>query len=423
MTSPAHLHDAVTDALAPAGQIARPAGKPSIAGRTRAGIAAALGEIGVPLKEQRMRTAQIWNWVYHHGVRDFAEIRNVGKDLKSALEERFSLDRPTVTAAQVSQDGTRKWLLRMPSTGPRDKGAEIECVYIPETDRGTLCVSSQVGCTLTCTFCHTGTQRLVRNLASEEIVLQLMAARDQLGDFPGRERPTDGFLPADGSRFVSNIVFMGMGEPLYNLDAVADAIDTIADGDGLSLGRRRITVSTSGVVPDIAPLGARTNAMLAISLHAVRDDLRNELVPLNRKYPIAALLDACRSYPGLSNARRITFEYVMLKGVNDSDADARELVRLLKGIPAKINLIPFNPWPGTRYACSDWDRIERFSDIVFRAGYASPVRTPRGRDILAACGQLKSETEKLGARARMLLDEADAATAGQAALAPASPAA
>ncbi len=381
--------------------------RPSLAGRTRAGITQALAEIGVPLKEQRMRTGQIWNWIYHHGVRDFSEIRNVGKDLKSALEASFTLARPEVTAAQVSRDGTRKWLLRMPSTGARDgirggAGVEIECVYIPENDRGTLCVSSQVGCTLTCTFCHTGTQRLVRNLSAGEIVAQLLVARDQIGDFPGRPRPTDGFVPDDGGRFITNIVFMGMGEPLYNLDAVSDAIDTISDGDGLSLGRRRITVSTSGVVPEIGPLGARTNAMLAISLHAVRDDLRNELVPLNRKYPIAELLDACRAYPGLSNARRITFEYVMLKGVNDSDAEARELVRLLKGIPAKINLIPFNPWPGTRYACSDWDRIERFSDIVFRAGYASPVRTPRGRDILAACGQLKSETEKLSARARLM---------------------
>jgi 23S rRNA (adenine2503-C2)-methyltransferase len=386
--------------------------KPSLVGRTRAGLAAALGEVGVPLKEQRMRTAQIWNWIYHHGVRDFSEIRNVGKDLKTALDAAFTLTRPEVTAAQVSRDGTRKWLMRMPPAGPRDRGAEIECVYIPENDRGTLCVSSQVGCTLTCTFCHTGTQRLVRNLTTEEIVAQLVVARDQLGDFPSRTRPTDGFVPSDGGRLVTNVVFMGMGEPLYNTAAVGDAIETISDGDGLSLGRRRITVSTSGVVPEIPPLGARTNAMLAISLHAVRDDLRNELVPLNRKYPIADLLDACRAYPGLSNARRITFEYVMLRGVNDSDAEARELVRLLKGIPAKINLIPFNPWPGTRYECSDWDRIERFSDVVFRAGYASPVRTPRGRDILAACGQLKSETEKLSARARMMLDEANSASNG-----------
>jgi 23S rRNA (adenine2503-C2)-methyltransferase len=293
------------------------------------------------------------------------------------------------------------------------KGAEIECVYIPEVDRGTLCVSSQVGCTLTCTFCHTGTQRLVRNLTTEEITAQLMVARDRLGDFPGRTPPAGAFVPGDGGRFVTNIVFMGMGEPLYNVDAVTDAIDTIADNEGLSLGRRRITVSTSGVVPEIGPLGERTSAMLAISLHAVRDDLRNELVPLNKKYPIRDLLDACRTYPGVSNAKRITFEYVMLKGVNDSDAEARELVRLLKGIPAKINLIPFNPWPGTRYECSDWERIERFSEIVFNAGYASPVRTPRGRDILAACGQLKSETEKLSARARMMLETGEQAPSPQ----------
>jgi 23S rRNA (adenine2503-C2)-methyltransferase len=313
-----------------------------------------------------------------------------------------------VVSEQVSRDGTRKWLLRMPSTGPLDKGAEIECVYIPESDRGTLCVSSQVGCTLTCSFCHTGTQRLVRNLTTAEIVAQVMVARDRIGDWPGATPPDgareQGLLPTEGERFVSNIVFMGMGEPLYNLDAVTAAIRVMSDNEGLGLSRRRITVSTSGVVPQIERLGTEANAMLAISLHAVRDELRNELVPLNRKYPIAELLEACRNYPGLSNARRITFEYVMLKGVNDSDADAHALVRLLKGIPAKINLIPFNPWPGTRYECSDWERIERFSEIVFRAGYASPVRTPRGRDILAACGQLKSETEKLRARARMMME-------------------
>jgi 23S rRNA (adenine2503-C2)-methyltransferase len=293
----------------------------------------------------------------------------------------------------------------MPPAGPRDRGAEIECVYIPESDRGTLCVSSQVGCTLTCSFCHTGTQRLVRNLTAAEIAAQLVVARDRLGDWPGGTPPADGgLLPADAPRAVSNIVFMGMGEPLYNLDHVVNAVDLMSDGEGLALSRRRITVSTSGVLPQMPALGERAGTMLAISLHAVRDDLRNELVPLNKKYPIAALLEACRSYPGVSNARRITFEYVMLKGVNDADADARELVRLLKGIPAKINLIPFNPWPGAAYECSSWDRIERFSEIVFRAGYASPVRTPRGRDILAACGQLKSETEKLSARARLMAE-------------------
>jgi 23S rRNA (adenine2503-C2)-methyltransferase len=399
---------------------AAPAAEPvfqrlSLVGRTRAGLSEALAEIGVPEKERRMRVGQLWNWIYHYGVRDFAVMTTIGKGLRAALAERFTLDLPEVTAEQVSTDGTRKWLIRMAPTGPRDRGAEIECVYIPEVDRGTLCVSSQVGCTLTCTFCHTGTQRLVRNLTAEEIVAQLMVARDRLGDFPNRIAPDGAFVPNDGGRFVSNIVFMGMGEPLYNFDGVRDAIDVISDNEGLSLGRRRITVSTSGVVPQIGPLGSEMGTMLAISLHAVRDDLRNELVPLNKKYPIKDLLEACRTYPGVSNAKRITFEYVMLKGVNDSDAEARELVRLLKGIPAKINLIPFNPWPGTRYECSDWDRIERFSEIIFRAGYASPVRTPRGRDILAACGQLKSETEKLSARARLMLDQGeptDTAVAG-----------
>ncbi|MBA4333519.1 MAG: 23S rRNA (adenine(2503)-C(2))-methyltransferase RlmN [Methylobacterium sp.] len=401
--------------LEPAAPAAEPVlQRSSLVGRTRAGLAEALAEIGIPEKERRMRVGQLWNWIYHYGVRDFAEMTTIGKGLRGALAERFTLDLPEVTAEQISTDGTRKWLIRMAPTGPRDRGAEIECVYIPEVDRGTLCVSSQVGCTLTCTFCHTGTQRLVRNLTTEEIVAQLMVARDRLGDFPNRSAPGGAFVPKDGGRFVSNIVFMGMGEPLYNFDGVRDAIDVISDNEGLSLGRRRITVSTSGVVPQIGPLGDEMGTMLAISLHAVRDDLRNELVPLNKKYPIADLLEACRTYPGVSNAKRITFEYVMLKGVNDSDAEARELVRLLKGIPAKINLIPFNPWPGTKYECSDWDRIERFSEIVFRAGYASPVRTPRGRDILAACGQLKSETEKLSARARLMLDqdEAPAANAG-----------
>jgi 23S rRNA (adenine2503-C2)-methyltransferase len=403
----------VLEPAAPAAE-AVVASRVSLVGRTRAGLAEALAEIGVPEKERRMRVGQLWNWIYHYGVRDFSAMTTIGKGLRAALAERFTLDLPEVTAEQVSTDGTRKWLIRMAPTGPRDRGAEIECVYIPEVDRGTLCVSSQVGCTLTCTFCHTGTQRLVRNLATEEIVAQLMVARDRLGDFPGRLAPGGAFVPNDGGRFVSNIVFMGMGEPLYNFDGVRDAIDVISDNEGLSLGRRRITVSTSGVVPQIEPLGAQMNTMLAISLHAVRDDLRNELVPLNRKYPIRDLMEACRTYPGVSNAKRITFEYVMLKGVNDSDAEARDLVRLLKGIPAKINLIPFNPWPGTRYECSDWDRIERFSDIVFRAGYASPVRTPRGRDIFAACGQLKSETEKLSARARMMLDQDEAAGASTA---------
>jgi 23S rRNA (adenine2503-C2)-methyltransferase len=372
---------------------------------TRDEIAAALRALGLPEREVKMRVAQLWHWIYVQGATRFDAMLNIGKALRAALAERHTLERPAVAAEQVSADGTRKWLIRLAPTGPHDRGAEIECVYIPEADRGTLCVSSQVGCTLTCTFCHTGTQKLVRNLSSREIVLQLLVARDRLGDFPGLAPPTDGLVPAgEGVRAVSNVVFMGMGEPLYNLDNVRAAIGVMSDGDGLSLSRRRITVSTSGVVPQIAALGRDVGPMLAVSLHAVRDGLRDELVPLNRKYPIAALLDACRGYPGLSNARRITFEYVMLKGVNDSAREARELVRLLKGIPAKINLIPFNPWPGTRYGCSDWATIEAFSDIVFRAGYASPVRTPRGRDILAACGQLKSETEKLRARTRLMLD-------------------
>lgn len=379
--------------------------KPSLAGLSRADLDQALAAIGVGERERRMRVAQMWQWVYGHGVRSFDAMLNVGKPLRQRLAEAYTLDRPEIVAEQVSADGTRKWLLRMETTGPFDKGAEVECVYIPETDRGTLCVSSQIGCTLTCTFCHTGTQKLVRNLAAREIVAQLLVARDRLGDFPGLTPPMDGLVPPPGTRAVSNIVFMGMGEPLYNLDQVRDAIAVISDGEGLSLSRRRITVSTSGVVPQIGALGRECGTMLAVSLHAVRDELRDELVPLNKKYDIGALLDACRAYPGLSNARRITFEYVMLKGVNDSLNDAKELVRLLKGIPAKINLIPFNPWPGSRYTCSDWATIEAFSDVVFRAGYASPVRTPRGRDILAACGQLKSETEKMRARARLMVEQ------------------
>ena len=375
----------------------------TLAGATRAQITQALASLDVPARDLRMRTGQLWHWIYHRGVTDFDAMLNVSKSMRTVLADHFTLDRPEVVSEQISVDGTRKWLIRLPPHGPHDKGAEIETVYIPEADRGTLCVSSQVGCTLNCSFCHTGTQRLVRNLTTAEIVAQLLVARDRLGDWPGAERPSDGLVP-DAWRAVSNIVLMGMGEPLYNFEAVRDAMGVVVDGDGLSLSRRRITLSTSGVVPMIARAGDEIGSMLAISLHAVRDDLRNELVPLNRKYPIKDLLAACKSYPGLSNARRITFEYVMLDGINDSHADARELVRLLKGIPAKINLIPFNPWPGSRYQCSDWEKIEEFSDIVFRAGYASPVRTPRGRDILAACGQLKSETEKLRARARLMLE-------------------
>jgi 23S rRNA (adenine2503-C2)-methyltransferase len=317
--------------------------------------------------------------------------------LRADLARHFTLDRPEVAAEQISVDGTRKWLLRLPGE-VEDRPHEVECVYIPEADRGTLCISSQVGCTLNCTFCHTGTQRLVRNLTAGEIASQVVLARDRLNDW---RREIGGDEPE--KRLVSNVVVMGMGEPLYNFEAVRDGLNVVADGDGLSISKRRITLSTSGVVPNIVRAGDEIGVMLAVSLHAVTDELRNELVPLNRKYPLRELLDACRNYPGLSNARRITFEYVMLKGINDSLADARALVRLIKGIPAKINLIPFNPWPGSKYECSDWQQIEKFSEIVFNAGYASPVRTPRGRDILAACGQLKSASEKLSARERWAL--------------------
>ncbi len=345
----------------------------NLAGMTRAEIAGQLREaFGLDEKKARMRATQLWRWIYHYGKTDFAEMR-------ANLAERFVVARPEVTERLVSVDGTRKYLIKL---GP---GTEVECVYIPDVGRaGALCVSSQVGCTLACTFCHTGTQKLVRNLTSAEIVNQVMAVKDDLEEWPS----------GGEDRRLSNIVFMGMGEPLYNLDNVARAIDVISDGDGISISRRRITVSTSGVVPEMHRLGEETAAMLAISLHATNDPLRNELVPINKKYPIAELMDACRAYPGLSNARRITFEYVMLKGVNDTDAEARELVRLLKGVPAKINLIPFNPWPGAPYECSSWSRIEGFADILSRAGYASPIRTPRGRDIFAACGQLKSESVK-----------------------------
>jgi 23S rRNA (adenine2503-C2)-methyltransferase len=380
-----------------------PPAKPSLVGFSRAQLSEALATVGVPAGQRKMRVQQLWHWLYVRGVQRFEEMTSVSKELRAALDRHFTLARPEVVAEQVSVDGTRKWLLRLPGEVLGERPHEVECVYIPEADRGTLCVSSQVGCTLTCSFCHTGTQRLVRNLTPGEIVGQIMVARDRLGDWLGAARASGDGLPTQGERFVSNVVMMGMGEPLYNFEAVRDALLTVADGDGIAISKRRITLSTSGVVPNIARAGAEIGCMLAVSLHAVRDELRNELVPLNRKYPIAQLLEACRSYPGVSNARRITFEYVMLKDVNDSLADAKALVKLLAGIPAKINLIPFNPWPGTRYECSDWDRIEKFSEIIFTAGYASPVRTPRGRDILAACGQLKSATEKLSARERLAL--------------------
>jgi 23S rRNA (adenine2503-C2)-methyltransferase len=377
--------------------------RPSLVGLSRADLAQALLALDVPERDLRMRVAQLWHWLYVRGAREFGQMTNVSKHVRARLEAHHTLERPAVVAEQVSVDGTRKWLLQLPAANPGERPHEVECVYIPEKERGTLCVSSQVGCTLTCSFCHTGTQRLVRNLTPGEIVGQILVARDRLGDWPDQTPAKDAIVPTDGGRLVSNVVMMGMGEPLYNFDAVRDALAIAADPDALCLSKRKITLSTSGVVPLIERCGAETGVMLAVSLHAVRDELRDELVPLNRKYPIADLLDACRAYPGLSNARRITFEYVMLKGINDSLAEARELVRLLRGIPAKINLIPFNPWPGTRYECSDWAQIEKFSDVVFNAGYASPVRTPRGRDILAACGQLKSATEKLSVRERMAL--------------------
>ena len=357
----------------------------SLVGLSRADLSAALAAAGVPEKQVRMRTTQLWSWMYARGVTDWDAMSDMSKDLRAALATRHSLARLDMAERHLSEDGTRKYLFRLAD------GQLVETVYIPEMNRGTLCISSQVGCTLTCRFCHTGTQKLVRNLSCDEIVGQLVAARDDLEDW------ADTGLSNSGHRKITNVVMMGMGEPLYNSDAVADALNVMSDGDGLSLSKRRITLSTSGVVPEIVAMGEKTGVMLAISLHAVRDDLRDELVPLNKKYPIAALLDACRDWPGLSNAKRITFEYVMLKGLNDSDADARALVKLLAGIPAKINLIPFNPWPGAPYECSDWDRIEAFAEIVNRAGYASPVRTPRGRDIMAACGQLKSASVKQSA--------------------------
>jgi len=392
--------DVVAGANAPLEKIAletyQPPAKPSLIGLSRAELAEQLGGIGVAPAQRKMRVQQLWHWIYVRGARDFDEMTSISRSMRDELAASFTVARPEVVAEQVSADGTRKWLLRLPSGDKVEKAHEVECVYIPETDRGTLCVSSQVGCTLNCSFCHTGTQRLVRNLTAGEIVGQVMVARDRLNDWADRVTPT-------GSRLVTNVVMMGMGEPLYNFEAVRDALLIVADNEGIGISRRRITLSTSGVVPNIIRTGDEIGVMLAISLHAVRDELRNELVPLNRKYPIAELLQACRDYPGSSNARRITFEYVMLKGVNDSLDDAKLLVKMLKGIPAKINLIPFNPWPGTVYQCSDWDQIEKFSEYIFNAGYSSPVRTPRGRDILAACGQLKSETEKLSVRERQAL--------------------
>ena len=384
--------------------------KKSLIGLDRAELAALLTEAGVPVKQAKMRASQLWQWIYWYGHDDFSAMTNIAKDLRSNLSEHFTLARPDIVTEQISEDGTRKWLFRFPARGA-GKPVEVETVYIPEFDRGTLCISSQVGCTLTCSFCHTGTQKLVRNLTAEEILMQLIVARDRLGDFPNKEAEGEGFVP-EGDRKVTNIVMMGMGEPLYNFEHVKKALLIASDNEGLSLSKRRITLSTSGVVPGIEKTGDEIGCMLAISLHATNDELRNELVPINKKFPIAQLLEACRTYPGVSNAKRITFEYVMLKGVNDSLADARELVRLLKGIPAKINLIPFNPWPGSSYECSSWDQIEKFADFVNANGYASPIRTPRGRDILAACGQLKSESERLRIKEREALNAMHAMVSG-----------
>ena len=377
-------------------------GKPTLIGMSREEMVAAMADAGVPEKQRKMRVNQIWHWLYIRGVSDFADMHTISRELREQLDASFTIARPEIVEEQISNDGTRKWLMRFPPRGA-GRPVEVETVYIPEEGRGTLCISSQVGCTLTCTFCHTGTQKLVRNLTAEEVLSQLLVARDRLGDFPHKDTPQGAIVPAEG-RKVTNIVMMGMGEPLYNFENVKKALLIAADGDGLALSRRRITLSTSGVVPEIIRTGEEIGVMLAISLHAVRDELRDELVPINKKYPLKELLNACRNYPGLSNARRITFEYVMLKGVNDSLSDAKELVRLLKGIPAKINLIPFNPWPGSAYECSDWETIETFADFVNANGYASPIRTPRGRDILAACGQLKSESERMRKTDRLALE-------------------
>ncbi len=377
MQIPGHI-DPVT---VPRGEVARADGRIDVVGLTRAELRDALVAAGIPEKQAKMRAGQIWHWVYNRGATDFAVMTSISKETQAQLAERFVIGRPEVVEAQVSTDGTRKWLLRS------DDGQDYEMVFIPDADRGTLCVSSQVGCTLNCRFCYTGTMKLVRNLTAGEIVSQVMLARDSLSEWPSQP---------DG-RLLTNIVMMGMGEPLYNFDNLKKALGIVMDGDGLSLSKRRITLSTSGVVPMMARAGEEIGVNLAVSLHAVTKEVRDEIVPINKKYGIEELLGACASYPGANNARRITFEYVMLKDKNDSDDDARELVRLIRKykLPAKVNLIPFNPWPGAPYECSDPDRIARFSDLVFKAGISAPVRTPRGRDIMAACGQLKSAAEKI----------------------------
>ncbi|MFW2588447.1 23S rRNA (adenine(2503)-C(2))-methyltransferase RlmN [Sagittula sp. SSi028] len=371
-------------------------GKLNIIGLTRSALRDALIEMGTPEKQAKMRVNQIWQWVYFWGVRNFEDMTNLAKGYRAQLEQHFEIALPEMVSKQVSADGTRKYLARIAG------GHEVEVVYIPETDRGTLCISSQVGCTLTCSFCHTGTQKLVRNLTAGEIVGQIMMARDDLGEWP---EPGTG-TGEQGPRLLSNIVLMGMGEPLYNFDNVRDAMKIAMDNEGIALSRRRITLSTSGVVPEIAKCAEEIGCLMAVSFHATTDEVRDKLVPINKRWNIEALLDALREYPRLSNSERITFEYVMLKDVNDTDADARRLVKLIQGIPAKINLIPFNEWPGSPYERSDWERIERFADIIYKAGYASPIRTPRGEDIMAACGQLKSATERARKSRKAIAEEA-----------------
>ncbi len=351
----------------------------SLVGLTREEIKDSLIKFDIPDQQINMRVNQVWGWIYNKGVSSIDEMTTLSLGLREELKKHHNLNRPVISDEQTSEDGTKKWLLKF------NDGSEIETVFIPDDERGTLCVSSQVGCTLNCTFCHTGTQRLVRNLSSQEIISQVVVAKDSLEEW------------CEEPRKITNIVMMGMGEPLYNFEGVRDGILTMSDNAGLSISKRKITLSTSGIVPKIKMAGDEIGSMLAISLHATNNDLRNEIVPINKKYPIEELLEACRNYPGLSNSKRITFEYVMLKGVNDSEAEARDLVKLISGIPAKINLIPFNSWPGSSYECSDWDQIEKFGDIVNRGGYASPIRMPRGEDISAACGQLKSDTKKVRA--------------------------
>ncbi len=369
-------------------RIEAPALRQSLLGLTRDAMRAALIEMGTPERQAKMRVSQLWSWIYHKGVQDFGVMTNLAKGFREELEAHFTVERPEIVELQVSQDGTRKYLLRIAG------GHEVEAVYIPDENRGTLCISSQVGCTLSCTFCHTGTQKLVRNLSAGEIVAQVMVARDDLDEWP------EDSGPIEGRRRITNVVLMGMGEPLYNFENVRDAMNIVMDNEGISISRRRITLSTSGVVPEIVRAGEEIGCLLAISFHATTDEVRDTLVPINKKWNIEKLLDTLKAYPRLSNSERITFEYVMLKDVNDSDDDARRLVRLISGIPAKINLIPFNPWPGSPYERSSWGRIEAFAEIVNAAGYASPVRTPRGEDIMAACGQLKSASEKVRKSAR-----------------------